>query len=99
MRLIWAWSVHGQESGDLHPQLWNEWAEKNKAGISNEERKFVEETCRPEKINIEGPCVHFIRETLEVLKFTKSEGSRVTGPYMLSVVPANVVKLIGRPPR
>ncbi len=49
-------------------KLWNEWAEKNKADISNEERKFVEETCRPEKINIEGPCVHFIRETLEVLK-------------------------------
>ena len=36
--------------------------------ISNKERKFVDETCRPEKINIEGPCVHFIRETLEVLK-------------------------------
>ena len=50
------------------PQLWNKWAEKNKADISKEERKFVDETCRPEKINIEGPCVHFIRETLEVLK-------------------------------
>ena len=21
MRLIWAWSVHGQESGDLHPEV------------------------------------------------------------------------------
>jgi hypothetical protein len=50
------------------PQLWNKRAEKNKADISNGERKFVDETCRPEKINIEGPCVHFIRETLEVLK-------------------------------
>ncbi len=50
------------------PQLWNEWAKKNKADISNGERKFVDKTCRPEKINIEGPCVHFIRETLEVLK-------------------------------
>ena len=49
------------------PQLWNEWAEK-KADISNEERKFVDKTCRPENINIEGPCVHFIRETLEVLE-------------------------------
>ncbi len=46
------------------PQLWNEWAEKNKADISNGERKFVDETCRPEKIDIDGP----IRETLEVLK-------------------------------
>ncbi len=50
------------------PQLWNEWAEKNKADISNGERKFVDETCRLENINIEGPCVHFIRETLEVLE-------------------------------
>jgi hypothetical protein len=49
-------------------QLWNEWAEKNKAYISKGERKFVDKTCWPEKINIEGPCVHFIRETLEVLK-------------------------------
>jgi hypothetical protein len=50
------------------PQFLNEWAEKNKADISNRERKFVNKTCRSEKINIEGPCVHFIRETLEVLK-------------------------------
>jgi hypothetical protein len=50
------------------PQLWNEWAEKNKADISNRERKFVDKTCWPENINIEEPCVHFIRETLEVLE-------------------------------
>ncbi len=55
------------------PQLWNEWAEKNKADISNRERKFVDEACRPEKINIEGPCVHFITETLEVLKSYRIE--------------------------
>ncbi len=29
------------------PQLWNEWAEKNKADISNGEREFVDKTCRP----------------------------------------------------
>ncbi len=50
------------------PQLWNEWAEKNKADISNGERKFLDKTCRPENINIEGPCVHFIREQLEILE-------------------------------
>jgi hypothetical protein len=50
------------------PQVWNEWAEKNKADISKGEREFVDKTCRPEKINTEGPCVHFVKETLEVLK-------------------------------
>jgi len=51
--------IHGKlrdlDKTEDDPQLWNELAEKNKADISNEERKFVEETCQPEKINIEGP--------------------------------------------
>jgi hypothetical protein len=38
------------KTGD-DPQLWNVWAGKNKADISNKERKIVDETCRPEKIN------------------------------------------------
>ncbi len=52
--------------------------------------------------NLGGPTTTDIQD---IVKRLKARGGQehmlmfLTGPYMLSVVPANVVKLIGRPPR
>jgi hypothetical protein len=59
---------------------WSEWSEKNKTDITNSKQTLDNVVCRPEKINKEGPCVKFVRETMEVLKSYQ----RVTMPALCS---------------
>ncbi len=52
------------DEADVSDDEWSEWSEKNKTDINNGKQTSDNVVRRLEKINKEGPCVKFVRETM-----------------------------------